>query len=78
MANQCSKLNPDCLVPKGTPCPAYETDKNCWEYDWIPVLKSLPEEEQKQWGDFMSRKCPQCPAFREPMKDMMERMKKEL
>jgi len=78
MANECSKLNPDCLQKKGNPCPAYDSNKNCWEYDWVPVVKQAPKDEQEKWMSFMREKCPQCPAYREGMKTMIERFEKEI
>jgi hypothetical protein len=37
MANECSKLNLDCMMKNNIQCPAYDADKNCWEYDWLPA-----------------------------------------
>ncbi len=78
MENECSMINPECLAKKGITCPAKEQGKNCWEFDWIAVIKDLPEDEKKKWAGFMVQKCPSCPAFREQMQPMMERMKKEI
>ena len=78
MANECSSLNPDCIQKKGTPCPAYDSGKNCWEYDWVSVFKQAPKEEQEKWKIFMAEKCPKCAAYREPMKAMMEKIQKEI
>jgi len=78
MTNECSTLNPDCIAKKGTPCPALESGMNCWEFDWMPLIKKMGKEEQEQWKGYMQEKCPACPAFREPMKAMIERAKQEL
>ena len=74
MANECSVLNPECIAKKGTPCPAYNAGKNCWEYDWMPLFNQMKTEDQQQWKQFMAEKCPQCTAFREPMKKMIARI----
>jgi len=74
MANECSTLNPECIARKGTPCPALESGKNCWEYDWLPVIRAMPPQEQQQWIGFLQEKCPGCPAFREPMKKMIKQL----
>lgn len=74
MANQCSRLNPECIAKKGSPCPALENDKNCWEYDWIPLMKGLPHEEQAQWKSYLADKCPRCPAFCPDMQSMLDRI----
>jgi len=73
MSNECSQLNSECLQKKGNPCPAYESNKNCWEYDWFTSLKQLPKDEQEKWKSFMLEKCPNCAAYREPMKEMIQR-----
>ncbi len=73
MANQCATLNADCLIKQGIKCPAFEADKNCWEYDWVPMFQNLPQAE-KQARQFMEQKCPSCGAFRDPMKRMIERI----
>ena len=78
MANECSTLNSNCAMKQGNPCPAYESDKNCWEYDWVPVFKQLSEDDQEKWKNYMLEKCPQCAAYREPMKNMIEKIKKEI
>ena len=72
MANKCATLNPECMMKNGIKCPAFEAGKNCWEYDWMPMFQNMPQEEKAQAKQFMAQKCPQCPAFREPMKKMIE------
>ena len=47
MANECSKLNPECMMKNNIPCPAYDAGKNCWEYDWLPMFQSLPLQERE-------------------------------
>ena len=74
MANQCATLNPECMMKNGIKCPAFEAGKNCWEYDWMPMFQNMPQEEKAQAKQFMAQKCPQCLAFREPMKKMIERI----
>ena len=72
MANECATLNPECMMKNGIKCPAFESGKNCWEYDWMPMFQNMAAEEKDQAKQFMAHKCPQCPAFREPMKKMIE------
>jgi hypothetical protein len=38
------------------------------------MFQNMPHEEKTQAKQFMAQKCPQCPAFREPMKKMIERI----
>ena len=78
MANECSQVNANCVMKQGNPCPAYDTDKSCWEYDWVPVFKQMAKEDQKKWKSYMLEVCPQCAAYREPMKKMIERIEKEI
>ena len=74
MANECANLNPECMMKKGIKCPAFEAGKNCWEHDWIPLFQNMPHEERAQAKQFMAQKCPQCHAFREPMKKMIQKI----
>ena len=74
MANECATLNPECMIKKGIKCPAFDADKSCWEHDWMPMFQNMPQEEKAQAKQFMAQKCPQCPAFREPMKEMIQRI----
>jgi len=74
MANTCSTLNPDCLAKKGTPCPALEQNKNCWEYDWVALIEELPAEEQDKWKRYLADQCPRCPAFCPEMKPLLARL----
>ena len=74
MANECATLNPECMIKKGIKCPAFDAGKNCWEHDWMPMFQNMPQEEKAQAKQFMAQKCPQCPAFREPMKEMIKRI----
>jgi len=78
MANQCSALNPDCIAKKRTPCPALEHSKNCWEYDWVPLIKGLPSEEQGKWKLYLVEHCPRCPAFCPEMKSLLARIQADV
>ena len=72
MANECATLNPEFMMKNGIKCPAFESGKNCWAYDWMPMFQNMAAEEKDQAEQFMAHKCPQCPAFREPMRKMIE------
>jgi len=74
MANECSKINPDCMMKNNIKCPAFDAGRNCWEFDWMPMFQSMPQQEREQARQFMAKKCPECAAFREPMKKMIERI----
>jgi hypothetical protein len=76
MANECSTLNPACMMKNNISCPAYDAGKNCWEYDWLPMFQGMPQQENEQAKQFMAGKCPQCAAFREPMHKMIELIQK--
>ena len=78
MPNQCCKLNPTCMANKGIPCPALAHAKSCWEYDWIPELKALHQEERQQWKSHLRDTCPRCPAFHESMQALIDRAQREL
>ncbi len=78
MEKRCWDLNPDCIAKKGTKCPVYNSEINCWEYDWVTVLKTMSEDEQKTWKEYMLEKCPQCGAFMPQMNKTLERVKSEL
>ena len=78
MLNQCCKLNPTCMANKGIPCPALAHAKSCWEYDWIPELKALHQEERQQWKSHLRDTCPRCPAFHESMQALIDRAQREL
>jgi hypothetical protein len=78
MANQCSKLNPNCMAKKGIPCPALARDKNCWEYDWIPELKAASQDQRQQWKSHLHDTCPKCPAFNPSMQALIDRAQQDL
>ncbi len=54
MANECSKLNPDCMMKNNIQCPAFDAGKNCWEYDWLPMFQGMPQQEKEQAKQFMA------------------------
>ena len=78
MPNQCCNLNPTCMAKKGIPCPALAHAKSCWEYDWIPELKAIGQDERQQWKSYLRETCPRCPAFHESMQALIERAQREL
>ena len=78
MANQCSELNRNCLAKKGTPCPAFDSGRNCWEHDWAPLLKNLRDDDRERWKEYMRETCPKCPAFRQEMKERIADMEETL
>jgi hypothetical protein len=71
MGNGCSVLNPDCIAKKGVECPAYNSGVSCGDYDWLPLFQKMSGEEKDKWKQYMTEKCPQCPAFRSSMKRMI-------
>jgi hypothetical protein len=78
MPNQCSNLNPTCMAKKGTACPALSHDKSCWEYDWMPELKAMGQDERQQWKSYLHDTCPRCPAFHPSMQALIDRAQQEL
>ena len=78
MPNQCSNLNPTCMAKKGTACPALCHDKSCWEYDWMPELKAMGQDERQQWKSYLHDTCPRCPAFHPSMQALIDRAQQEL
>jgi hypothetical protein len=78
MPNQCSTLNPTCMASKGIACPALACGKNCWEYDWIPELQQMSQDERQQWKSYLGNTCPRCPAFHESMRALIDRAQTEL
>ena len=40
----------------------------------MPLFNQMKTEDKQQWKKFMAEKCPQCKAFREPMKKMIARI----
>lgn len=79
MEKRCWELNPDCMAKKTeAPCPVYNSEINCWEYDWVAVLKTMPQEEQMTWKKYILEKCPECGAFMPQMHRTIERVKTDI
>ena len=65
MSEKCWEINPKC-VAKSSPefkCPAYKTDKSCYEIDWTPRFKKVAPDMKKMILEYMIDECPKCPVY---------------
>lgn len=69
----CWQMNKKCSVrgmsKEESHCPAYKTNKSCYELDWGSFVKGLSDDEKKYWKVHMS-KCKNCNVYKVYKKDM--------
>jgi hypothetical protein len=50
-------------------CPAYNSKKSCYEFDWASFVKGLPADDKKYWKVHMGS-CKSCNVYKVYKKDM--------